>query len=304
MRRRLVIIVGLTLVVMALGLAWLFNRGPKVAVLSPPVPIPSLDADLFEIDMTAITRKGTPRAKVLRFNGAMEFVPHHYSRAGLDEPEPIDAWADALQTPVVINAGQFDDKLAHLGWLKADGIWLNDDRKPQWKALLVSGPLMGPPYAGVIDLEAASPRIVEGFRHVLQSMMLLDDSARVRVRDSELLANRTVVAQDRRGRMLVLITEGAVTLGDLARWLPTTSLDLARAMNLDGGIESQLAIRTPELTLSFYGQYGTGATVFDAGPGEVRYPIPAVIAITPPSPPPSLLPSIGDLTPTPPTTAP
>ena len=150
--------------------------------------------------------------------------------------------------------------------------------------MTASGPLLGPPFAGVVDLEYASPQIVDGFRHAVQSMMLVDETSRVRVRDSDLLANRMVVAQDRRGRMLVVWTEGAVTLGDFARWLPSVGLDLVRAMNLDGGIEAQLALRTPELRLSLYGQYGTGTTMLEAGPGEVRYPLPAVIAIMPPAP--------------------
>ena len=72
-----------------------------------------------------------------------------------------------------------------------------------------------------------------------------------------------------------------MTLADLARWLPKTSLGIVRAMNMDGGIESQLAIRTPELELALFGQYGTGTTVFDGGPGQIRYPLPAVIAMRP-----------------------
>jgi len=54
-----------------------------------------------------------------------------------------------------------------------------------------------------------------------------------------------------------------------------------RAMNLDGGIESQLAIHTPELELAVYGQYGTGTTVFGSGGGQIRYPLPAVVAVRP-----------------------
>ncbi|MBI5507189.1 MAG: phosphodiester glycosidase family protein [Deltaproteobacteria bacterium] len=282
---RLRFLVGLALLVALAALAlWLWQHpGPQ----SVPIPVrhlASIDAELFDLDASAITRKGAPTVKVLRFGSTMRFVPHHYRTAGLAAPQTIDAWADELQAPVVLNAGQFDDKLEYLGWLKANGVWLNDARKTQWKALLVSDPVVGPAYAGVIDLEHANPNIADGFRHVVQSMMLLDEAARVRVRESDLLANRTVVAQDRDGRMLVMLTEGAVTLAALARWLPDTDLALVRAMNLDGGIESQLAIRVPEVELSLYGQHGTGTTGFAASPGEVRYPIPAVIAVEPARP--------------------
>jgi hypothetical protein len=52
-------------------------------------------------------------------------------------------------------------------------------------------------------------------------------------------------------------------------------------MNLDGGLESQLAINTPELSLTLLGQYGTEQSVFEARAGMVRYPLPAVVAVQP-----------------------
>lgn len=148
-------------------------------------------------------------------------------------------------------------------------------------ALLVSGPVAGPPWAGIIDLEQSNPAMAEHYRHVVQSMMLVDEKERVRVRDTEKNACRVVVAQDRLGRLLILVSEGATTLGELARWLPSAGLDIVRAMNLDGGIEAQIAIDTPELKLALYGQFGTGSTVFDQGVTPVRYPLPAVIAVRP-----------------------
>ncbi|MBI3180315.1 MAG: hypothetical protein HYZ27_11680, partial [Deltaproteobacteria bacterium] len=36
-----------------------------------------------------------------------------------------------------------------------------------------------------------------------------------------------------------------------------------------------------ELTVAFYGQYGTGTTPFDGSPGTIRYPLPAVVAVRP-----------------------
>ena len=99
------------------------------------------------------------------------------------------------------------------------------------------------------------------------------------MRDTDKSACRTVVAEDKRGRLLILITEGAVTLGDFGRWLIEQDLDIVRAMNLDGGIEAQLVVRTRELDLDIYGQYGTGTTVFEGTPGQIRYPLPAVVAV-------------------------
>jgi len=49
-------------------------------------------------------------------------------------------------------------------------------------------------------------------------------------------ARRTVVAQDREGRILFLVaSEGYLTLHELARWLGGSDLGLEVALNLDGG---------------------------------------------------------------------
>ena len=160
-------------------------------------------------------------------------------------------------------------------------MWLSPQRKPGWMGLLVSGPLDGGAWGRIVDLEQADANVVRRYRHVLQSMMLVDDAKRIRVRNSERAACRTVVAEDRQGRLLVLATEGAVTLKSLAAWLPRSGLGVVRAMNLDGGIESQLAIDTPELRMALYGQYGTEAHVLEAHGPMVRYPLPVVVAVQP-----------------------
>lgn len=274
--------VGVVLVLLALLGVRLVQRTPATAPSATRTELVELGAELFYLDASPIVRRGSTRVVVLRLNEPVELIPHHFRAAGLQEPQPAEAWQDVLDAPVVFNAGQFDENLNHLGWLKSDGAWLSDYRKPAWKGLLVSGPKGDRGWGRVVDLKFNQPSIVEGYRHALQSMMLVDHNRDVRVRDSDLTACRTVVAEDVQGRLLIILTEGATTLADLARWLPQTPLDLVRAMNLDGGIESQLVIQTPELSAAFYGQYGTGTTVFDSSPGQmIRYPLPAVVAVRP-----------------------
>ncbi|MEZ4271400.1 MAG: phosphodiester glycosidase family protein [Myxococcota bacterium] len=165
--------------------------------------------------------------------------------------------------------------------MKRDGRWIVSERKEPWKGLLLSGPNDGAVWGRIADLEQASATVQQRYRHAVQSMMLVDDQRRLRVRESDRTACRTVVAEDIRGRLMVLLTFGAVTLADLARWLTTQDLGIVRAMNLDGGIESQLAIRTDEFEHAYYGQYGTETTVFEGAPGTIRFPLPAVIAVRP-----------------------
>jgi uncharacterized protein YigE (DUF2233 family) len=57
-------------------------------------------------------------------------------------------------------------------------------------------------------------------------------------------ARRTVVAQDRRGRILILVApRGALSLHELARFLVESDLDLDAALNLDGGFSTGLWVR-------------------------------------------------------------
>ncbi|MGB9775383.1 MAG: phosphodiester glycosidase family protein [Anaerolineae bacterium] len=63
-------------------------------------------------------------------------------------------------------------------------------------------------------------------------------------------ARRTVVAQDRRGRVLFLVApDGFFSLHGLARWLLESDLDLDVALNLDGGQSTGLYFGAGERTV-------------------------------------------------------
>lgn len=285
MQRRSVWMAVLGALVTAAGIAgWYFTRVVGWDTLGASTHLTSIGADVFFLNVPELVRRGPPRLVVVRLEQPADLIPYHYARQNLPAPLTVEDWAQQLKAPVVFNAGQFDDRLQYLGWLKAKGAWVSELRKSAWMGLLVSGPNDGGVWGRVVDLEVADASIVQRYDNVVQSMMLVDDGERVRVRKSELAACRTVVAEDKQGRLLVIATEGAVTLYDLARWLPQSGLDVVRAMNLDGGIESQMAINTPELSLTLYGQYGTESTVFEAHGQMVRYPLPAVIAVRPAHP--------------------
>lgn len=58
------------------------------------------------------------------------------------------------------------------------------------------------------------------------------------------IARRSVIAQDRSGRLLLLLApRGLFTLHQLSAWLSTSDLDLDIALNLDGGPSSGLLLR-------------------------------------------------------------
>jgi hypothetical protein len=58
-------------------------------------------------------------------------------------------------------------------------------------------------------------------------------------------APRTVIAQDRLGRILFIVTPFSnTTLGDLAAWLGASGLQLSFALNMDGGTSTNLFVAT------------------------------------------------------------
>lgn len=272
----------------AAALAWRIFRRPGWDVCEARTRLrATIDADIFFEDITPWVRVGPKRLMVVRFLSPVLFVPHVATRHDTS-PMPIGAWADLLGAPVVLNAGQFDERHRYLGWLKGEGQWLSAARKPPWLGLLATGPQDASdpgPFGAVFDLAnqsaAQMEALAERYENVVQSMMLVDEDAQVRIRRSQWAACRTVVAQDRAGRLLIVMTEGAVTLYDLAQWLTQSTLDIQRAINLDGGAESQLALRTPELTLTVYGQYGTESQVVGPKADSVHAPLPMVIAVVP-----------------------
>lgn len=266
--------------------AWLITRRPGWGAQLAPGHLGSVPAQVQFYDLGSLVKVGPTRLIVVRFLGAVDLRPITHAQCGLKSPAPIGAWAERLQAPVVFNAGQFDADRRYLGWLKGQGTWLSRSRKPGWQGLLVTGayrPTL--PYGQILDLDTMSrgdaQAAADAYDNVVQSMMLLDEASQVRVRRTQRAACRTVVAEDADGKLLLMASEGAITLYDLAQWLGRSGLRIRRAMNLDGGVESQLAVRTPELNLTLYGKYGTESALVGPRTGGAAAPLPMVVAAFP-----------------------
>jgi hypothetical protein len=107
--------------------------------------------------------------------------------------------------------------------------------------------------------------------------MLFDREGGARVRKSDQVANRTVVAEDRDGRMVVVTSEGGYTLRDFATVLKEAPLGLTHAMAMDGGHEAQLCVRAGNFRYASFGQWRTE----DEKPAawDVQVPLPAVVVL-------------------------
>jgi hypothetical protein len=202
----------------------------------------------------------------------------HYTQN--PEPRPLDVvgWQRLTHATAVFNAGQFYPDLRYMGLLASGGRWLSRRAHPGYQAALVAdrfGPGEG---ARVLDLpELARAPDTLRWNEVAQSFMLFDTTGALRVRHSERIADRTVVAEDRQHHLLVLVSEGAYTLADFAYVLQHSPLQLTHAMSMDGGREAQLVVTHRDFRYASFGEWL--ATDEHPSAVEALAPLPAVITL-------------------------
>lgn len=273
LRRTLVLLVLAGLSLFALSLVRNAG-GPRWRTLHEGMEFTTLRGDPY-------CRTGSSEIAVLRLDPAsVRLRVHHYSREAGGVPLSIVEWQQRTRALAVFNAGQYYPDHSYMGLLVSDGVRISKRLHPEFKGALVASPVDGAADARVLDLERdpLDPK-APGWREVAQSFMLFDQQGRVRIRKSDLVANRTVVAQDGKGRLLVITSEGGYTLWDFARLLQETPIGLSHAMSMDGGYEAELCISTPPFHYASFGPWKGAGDAPDA-PGA-RVPLPAVIAVVP-----------------------
>jgi len=169
-----------------------------------------------------------------------------------------------------------------MGWFIKDGKNLGTSVVKGWKGLLAAHPTRcGLPTATVIDLDE-HPYSLQSlpFTVAVQSLMLFDARGKLRTRKSNRVANRTVVAEDQRGRILVICTEGGYTLWEMSMLLQEGPLEIRRAMVLDGGFETQMVVCSGSFSYKLYGKWSSGDSGGWSLPG-IRRPLPSVISVDP-----------------------
>lgn len=226
----------------------------------------------------ASTRAGSPRIAALRvdpermrFRVLAAVEGQKGRRAG--------EWRKLSGALAVFNAGQFAADRSYLGLLIQDGRQ-RGRLMGHLEALFLAEPEEpGLPLARVLDLHytpfqpQASP-----YRQAAQSLMLLDRFGQIRVRKSEKIAHRTLVAQDGRDRVLILVTEGRHTLWELAKFVSEAGLGLREVMCMDGGPEAQLDLAVDSFA---YQQYGGPVSSSDLPLPWPTANLPAALAIFP-----------------------
>ena len=172
------------------------------------------------------------------------FTVHYYQQDGFSDPLDIRQWQERTGHDLVFNAGLFRENYAYLGLLYGNGHSLGSKRHAIWMGLFVAEPAEDRSRrARVLDLtfdifdERQPP-----YREIAQSLMLLDRTGKVRVRQTGKRAHQTLVAELDNGHLLVLKTTEVVSLYELGECLRDTFPSLRQVMAMDGGSSSDVGI--------------------------------------------------------------
>lgn len=167
-------------------------------------------------------------------------------------PKSIAAWQQELKAPVVFNGSYYNADGSPCGLLIADGKPLGPANNRQMRGMFVAEPKgMSPdlPRATILDLlnKPVNPAKLPWSQGLQSFPLLLDHKGTIRSRNSDKKANRTVIATDRSGNILVFnCATKFFSLYDFARFLKNSKFDVDSALNLDGGTEAQLLIKTKD----------------------------------------------------------
>lgn len=216
------------------------TRLPTVAPLTSDGWQP-VRSGVFIREMMVESYSYTSRIDLVKIDPAQVDFHVRYQPAA---PLKVHEWYSSTQALVVINSSFFDGAHRAVGQLTSDGQSGGQAHDRMEGAFYLTGvgaavwPLQGwvkPPGLQIVES-------IESFPMLLLPGGLLNPD----ISNDARTARRTVVAVDRSGNLLFIVTRsGTFTLHGLAVWLANSDLDLDTALNFDGGSSSGLAVWTP-----------------------------------------------------------
>jgi uncharacterized protein YigE (DUF2233 family) len=210
------------------------------------------------------------------------FSIHYFRDEGLRAPLSITEWQQRTDAYIVFNAGLFREDYSYLGLLLKEGRSLGSKKHHSWQGLFAAEPTDNRlRKARVLDLAFEGfTEELPSYREAAQSLMLLDRTGKLRVRDSGKRAYQTVVAEDSTGAILIMKTADIVSLHDLADCLHQQMPSIQQAMAMDGGSSSDIIASHDLLHAAQEPSQGGWRPLLE-GNGGVHIGLPAVIGITP-----------------------
>lgn len=211
------------------------------------------------------------------------FAVHSYRSDGFSSPPDIHEWQERTGHELVFNAGLFREDFSYLGLLYGKGQPLGGKRHATWMGLFAAEPANSAlPHAQVLDL-AVDPFDEQqpSYREAAQSLMLLDQTGKVRVKQTGKRSQQTIVAEHRNGHMWLLKSLDPVSLYAIGECLRLSIPDVREAMAMDGGSSSDVALsaRRKQEAERIGGSRSWLTLLDESSPTHIG--LPAVIGISP-----------------------
>ncbi|MBM4286819.1 MAG: phosphodiester glycosidase family protein [Deltaproteobacteria bacterium] len=171
-------------------------------------------------------------------------------------PRRISDWWQVTNAPVIFNGSYFTRAWQPCGLVIIDDKTYGPLHNAAMRGMFVAEPRgVSPdlPRATILDLTARPINVknLPWTQGLMSFPLLLDSRGRIRVKQTELMAQRTIICTDRQGNILVIHSAGDFfSLYELAGFLKNSSLDIDLALNLDGGSKAQLLINTPDFSFA------------------------------------------------------
>ena len=233
---------------------------PRLGALPTATPAPAWDAIAAGIEWRKFIPDGDELAQLI----VIRIDPRHYHFRALyqpGQPRRISEWRDhEPDALIIINANFFDEDHQAIGAIISDGqVYGHADRYTGGSFLVRDGAPMVMRNQGNDPITAATSQLVQGWPLLVDggNPSYVAWSARERTR-------RSMIAEDSSGNILIIIAPWlSLPLPDLSEYLSKAGLNILRALNLDGGGSTMLAIPSVDYLLPS----------FD--------PVPAVLALYP-----------------------
>jgi uncharacterized protein YigE (DUF2233 family) len=208
---------------------------------------------------------------------------HYFRNEPFQEPPDIHEWQRRTGHDLVFNAGLFRENFSYLGLLYAQGKPLGGKRHASWMGLFVAEPMeAGASRAAILDLSIDTfNEDRPSYGEAAQSLMLLDRTGKVRVKESGKQSQQTVVGELKNGHILLIKTTEPASLHAIGHCLREAYPQIRQAMAMDGGSSSDVSI-SPALQKAVEKTAGTHSwlALLNSGPtGHIG--LPAVIGISP-----------------------
>ena len=188
-----------------------------------------------------------------------------YENNGRTVARTIEEWQKQTGAIAITNSAQYmaNPYYMPVAPIICDGKPKGPRSNPSVRGMLVAEPLKGNlPTADLLDFEF--DKYVPGsYKQGVQHWpILLDRNGKIKVKKTGWQANRTIVAKDKSGKILLMTSENNYfTLYNLGLFLKESNsrkdggLRVHTAMNLDGGAEANMSVKTKDFSYVRYGPF-------------------------------------------------